>query len=112
MTLAEMMKSLNLSVVCGDKFLERDVTGGFSGDLLSDVIAGAPEKSVWITRQIHPNIIAVASLRDVAGIVIVAGGVPATDTLQKALEADVPILLSPYGAFETAGKIYALLGGK
>ncbi len=110
MQLANIVKTLGLSVCCGEQALEREVTGGFCGDLLSDVIAGTPEGSVWLTRQTHQNIIAVAALRDVAAIIIVANNTPPPDTVEKALAEGVPILISPDKAFETAGKIYALLG--
>ena len=57
--------------------MERTVEGGYVSDLLSDVIAGAQEGDLWVDLQIHQNIVAVAVLKDLAGILIVGGRNPA-----------------------------------
>jgi len=107
--LAAIVKALDLKVRCGADQLNRKVTGGFTGDLLSDVMAHSGEGDLWITRQVHQNIIAVASLKDHAGIVLVQGSEPAADTLDKAVKEGVPILVSERSGFETAGRIYEIL---
>ncbi len=109
MDLATIVKALGLKIRHGADLLDRNVTGGFTGDLLSDVMAHSSEGDLWITRQIHQNIIAVASLKDHAGIVLVQGNEPAADTLEKAAKENVPILVSDLSGFETAGKIYEIL---
>lgn len=109
MTLSEMAKALGLTVRCGEAFLEREVTGGYAGDLLSDVIGNSRAGSLWVTMQVHVNIVAVAVLKELAGIVLVQGREPAEETLKKAVEEHIPILISPLPAFETAGKLAALL---
>lgn len=109
MDLATIVKALGLKIRSGADLLDRKVTGGFTGDLLSDVMAHSSEGDLWITRQVHQNIIAVASLKDHAGIVLVQGSEPAADTLEKAAKENVPILVSDLSGFETAGKIYAIL---
>jgi hypothetical protein len=109
MHLEAVVKALNLGVRCGQDRLTNEVRGGFSGDLLSDVIANCKEGDVWITRQIHQNIIAVASLRDIAGIILVQGNEPAQDTLEKAAGKGIPILVTDLSAFETAGRIYNMI---
>ena len=38
-----------------------DVTAGYASDLLSDVLANAPEGGVLVTLQVHLNVVAVAS---------------------------------------------------
>jgi hypothetical protein len=112
MRLKEIVDPLNLTVQCGAEHLDRDVTGGYASDLLSDVIANSKAGNVWITMQVHVNIVAVAVLKELAAIIIVQGRAPAEDTLTKAREEHVPILVSPLPAFETAGRLYALgVGG-
>jgi len=111
MDLEAVVQALNLGVRCGEDKLHNDVKGGFAGDLLSDVIANCKEGDLWITRQIHQNIIAVASLRDLSGIVLVQGNEPAPDTLEKAASKGIPILVTDLSAFETAGRIYNLIHG-
>ena len=108
MTLAEVVKALNLEVRAGESELERDVVGGYVSDLLSDVIAGAKEGDLWITLQLHQNIVAVAFLNNLAGIVIVGGREPDPDTLEKAEEQGIPILVTSRRSYEVAGKLYQM----
>lgn len=112
MTLAEIVETLKLRVCTGAGKLDTNVRGGYVGDLLSDVMGNSHEGDLWITRQIHQNIVAVASLKDHAGIVLVQGCEPATDTLEKAEKENIPIMVSDLPAFEAIGKVYNLIVGK
>jgi hypothetical protein len=109
MNLERIVEVLQLKVKSGTERLHQEVHGGYVGDLLSDVMANGREGDLWITRQIHQNIVAVASLKDLAGIVLVRGAEPAEDTLEKATREKIPLLLADLTAFETAGRLYALL---
>jgi predicted transcriptional regulator len=109
MTLGEIVKALSLSVrVSDDEQLERVVEGGYVSDLLSDVIAGSREGDLWITLQIHQNVVAVAVLNNLAGIIVVGGRDPDVETLKKAKEQGVPILVTKSTAYEVAGKLYQM----
>jgi serine kinase of HPr protein (carbohydrate metabolism regulator) len=87
-----------------------EVTGGYTSDLLSDVIANSKKGNLWITLQTHQNIIAVVKLKDLSGIIIVKNREPDEDTLQKAKEENVPLLVSEETAYELSGKLYELIG--
>jgi len=89
--------------------LTNSVTGGYAGDLLSDAMANSAAGNIWITRQGHQNIVAVASLKDLAGIIIVQGAKPDADTLERAEKEGIPVLTTPLSAFDAAGKLYQLL---
>jgi predicted transcriptional regulator len=91
--------------------LDTNVLDGYTGDLLSDVMGNSKEGDLWMTRQIHQNIIAVASLKDHAGIILVHGAKPAKDTLEKALKENIPVMGTTLSGFEIAGKIYNILKG-
>jgi hypothetical protein len=110
MNLETIVQTLHLEVKTGGEKLGVEVRGGYCGDLLSDVMANSREGDLWITRQIHQNIIAVASLKDLAGIVLVRGAEPAVDTLEKARKEKVPLLVSELPAFELAGSLYRMIG--
>lgn len=106
MKLNEIVKKFNLEVVCVPAGLENEVCGGYASDLLSDVLAHAKEGDIWCTLQIHQNIIAVASLKKVAGIILVNSRRPADDTVEKAAAENIPILITALPAFEIIGKLY------
>jgi len=107
--LESMVKTLNLKVRSAEDKLKVEIRGGYTGDLLSDVMGNSKDGDIWITRQVHQNIVAVASLKDHAGIVLVQGCEPAADTLEKAIKEGIPILISDLSAFELTGRIYNLI---
>lgn len=108
MTLGDIVRVLNLEVRTSGADLDREVEGGYVSDLLSDVIAGSKEGDLWLTLQLHQNIVAVAFLNNLAGIVIVGGREPDPDTLRKAEEQGVPIMVTSLNAYEVAGKLYQM----
>ena len=108
MTVREVAIGLGLELLTEGQGLEREITGGYASDLLSDVIAHSQAGNVWITLQTHRNIIAVATLKELAAIVLVSGRTPDADTLAKAREEKALILSSRLPAFELIGQLYQM----
>lgn len=108
MTLEEIVRKLEMKVKTPAENLSRTVTGGYASDLLSDVMAHAEKDDLWVTLQLHQNIVAVAVLKELAGIVIVSGREPQQETLMKAEEEGVAILVTELPAFEVVGRLYQL----
>jgi predicted transcriptional regulator len=108
MNLTELVKQFDLKVYAGRNELLRTVSGGYVGDLLSDVMAHSKKGHLWITFQIHPNIIAVAVLKELAAIVLVNGREPDTETAERAEKERVPIFGTPFSSFEFVGRLYGL----
>jgi hypothetical protein len=107
--LESIVKALNLKIRSGEDNLKTEIQGGYTGDLLSDVMGNSKEGDIWITRQVHQNIVAVASLKEHAGIILVQDSEPAKDTLEKAIKEGIPIMISDLSAFEVTGRIYDLI---
>lgn len=109
MTVKELSEALNLECLTGDSGLDREVEGGYCGDLLSWVMSKAQSGNAWITIMSNPNIVAVAVLTDVSCIILCEDVSPEEDCLEKAKEQDVVILKSSMSAFELASKIRNLI---
>ena len=105
----DIIEKLELTTISGQNNLDVEVTGGYTSDLLSDVIANSKEGNLWITLQTHQNTIAVAKLKDLAGIIIVNNREPDEETVQKAKQENIPLLCSSEMAFEISGKLYRLI---
>jgi len=104
----DLAERCGLQVAAGAKGLARRVKDGYCGDLLSEVMANAPEDCVWLTVQGHQNIVAVAVLREMAAIIVTGGQTPDDETLQKASQEEIPILLGSDSAYQLAGRLYAM----
>jgi hypothetical protein len=106
--LTELIQELNLGVRSAQGGLGREVTGGYASDLLSDVLANGEPGNLWITLQIHQNIVAVASMKDFAGIILVNGREPEQDTVEKAEAEDITVMVTELPTFELVGRLYGL----
>ncbi len=99
---------LDLALCAGEAGLDRVVGGAQVGDLLSHVMAQGRHGQLWVTIQTHPNIIAVAALAGLSGIVIAAGFEPDADAVARADEEGIPLFTSGASAFTIAGRLYEL----
>jgi len=108
MELKKIVTKLGLEAATGEDGLEREVKSGYVSDLLSDVMAHAGDSALWITIQTHTNIVAVCSLNDLAGVLIANGKKPSDETISKAQEEGVPILLSEDSSFDLIGQLYKM----
>ena len=108
MTLSDLATRLELKVFTPGAGLDTPVLGGYASDLLSDVIGHARKDDLWVTMQVHPNIVAVAVLKELAGVVLVGGRVPAAETLAQAEREKVPVLGTGLGTFELAGRLHGM----
>ncbi|SHM63392.1 DRTGG domain-containing protein [Caldanaerovirga acetigignens] len=109
MTLEELGARFSLNLVTKGTNLERKVTGAYASDLLSWVMGHAAENQIWITVQSHPNIVAVAALLGLAGIIVAEGVEVEENTVKKAEEENIPIFSTKMSIFEICGILYNVL---
>ncbi len=112
MKVSDISNALELQIFSGSKGLDGEVRGGYVSDLLSDVMGNADAGHIWITLQTHKNVMAVASLKDLAAIILVSGHKPDENTAAQSEEEGIPILGTKLGAFDISGKLYELIGKK
>ncbi len=108
MTVGEMVKQAELEVKAAGDHLDIEVTGGFTGDLISAVMAKAKQGNVWITWHSHANIVAAAVVVDLAAIILVSNRKPKQETIQNAQQEGIPILVSKLGAFDIVARLHGL----
>jgi hypothetical protein len=108
MKLSKIVEELGLEVKSGAQNLDTEVAHGYVSDMLSDVIGNADEGALWVTIQSHQNIVAVAVMRSLAGIILIKGRQPDEDALRKAEAEGIPILVSEDSAFAVVGRLHEL----
>ncbi len=108
MTVRELIEPLSLRPLAlpdGD----REITGGYCGDLLSWVMGRAKSGDAWITIMSNVNIVAVATLADVACVLLAEDVVPDEDVRSVAEQKGINLLTSPLAAYELSVKLAELL---
>ena len=107
MTVSELQTALSLTPVTlpdGD----RDAAGVYIGDLLSWVMGRAQGDNVWLTIMSNLNIVAVATLSDVACILLCEGVTPDESVRATAEAKGVNILSTEMTAYEAAKRLAEL----
>lgn len=111
MRLSDVIRHLDLRVLTPGADLDVEVTGGYSSDLLSDVMAHASPGNLWFTVQSHPNVVAVGVLGNLAGVILTGGREPEPETVARARSEGLPLLVTHLPTFEAAGRLYQALQG-
>lgn len=110
MKVSELIRELKLKTVFDD-FKDNEVSGAYTSDLLSDVMANAQENQILITIQAHKNTVAVASLIGASAILICNNRPLSDDMITAAQEEGIALLLSNDSQYAVSGRLWVLLGG-
>jgi serine kinase of HPr protein (carbohydrate metabolism regulator) len=103
-----IIKELGLTVLAGGNALEKDINGIYCCDLLSWVMSHGSRGNAWITVQIHPNVVAVASLLEFSCIIVPELIDVEKVTLEKANQENIPILQSKENAYKICSMLHDL----
>ncbi|MCC2254531.1 hypothetical protein LKD70_08885 [Ruminococcus sp. CLA-AA-H200] len=85
---------------------DREISRIFCCDLLSIAMSKAPSDGVWVTVMGNRNTLAVATLTDVACIVLAEGVSLDEGTLEKAGEEGIAVLSTELPVFDIALEIH------
>ena len=83
----------------------REIRGAYVGDLLSWVMGRAKADDAWVTIMSNVNVLAVASLADVACVILAEGVTLDEKCLEIANQKNVNVLISQMPIYETAVEI-------
>ncbi len=89
---------------------ERDmeVTGGFTGDLLSFVMGSAPEGTLWVTIQNHVNVAAVALLKEIPLILLASGRSPSPELKEQCIREGIALATADMDSFNLCGVLHGM----
>ena len=107
MTVKELIELTGAKDMTPNAPKDTEVTCGYTCDLLSWVMAHGKAGMAWVTVQTHMNVIAVASLMEMAAVIIPEGIEMEGPTLEKAIDEDICVLQSDKTAYE----LCAMLAG-
>lgn len=108
MTAADLREKLSLEVL-SEADDTREVTGGYAGDLLSWVMGRAGADTAWVTIMTNVNIVAVATLADVAAVIVAEGARPDESVIETARIKGVNLYCSEKPVFELCAAIAGML---
>lgn len=108
MKISELRSILGYELI-QDSFEDREIAGGYTSDLLSDVMANATDGSVLITIQAHKNTVAVGSMTNVAALVICNSRPLPEEMIEAAQREEIAVFTTEKNQFQVSGEIYTQL---
>lgn len=97
MTVNELAKELNAKVFVP---VEAEISSYYAGDFLSRVMGRAPSRCAWFTVMANVNVAGVATLADIACVVLCEGVAPDERLTEKCREEGIALLGSDMGVYE------------
>ncbi len=110
MTVKQLAETLGLEVISLGDEPEREITGGYVGDLLSWVMGRAKSGDAWITIMSNVNVAAVAELADVACVILAENVAPDEPLKNKLGTISAAVFRSPMGSHELAWRVHEAAG--
>jgi len=105
MTVKEMTALIDAKNMVAEADTAREVSCGYTCDLLSWVMAHGAAGMAWVTVQTHMNVIAVASLMEMAAVIIPEDIEMEGPSLEKAAEEGIAVLQTPLTAYEICARL-------
>jgi len=108
MTIREAAVALSAEILLNE-FEDTQLSGAYTSDLLSDVMAHAKDGGALITIQAHKNTVAVATLVNISVIIICNSRPVPPDMLEAAKEEGIAVIRTKENQYTVSGKLFALL---
>jgi len=105
MNVMQVIEICKATLLTPDVDLDVDIKGGFSGDLMSDVLASVQAESVLITGLCNPQVVRTALIGNVRMIIFARGKKPGEDIINLAIDENLPVAYSPLGLYEISGRL-------
>jgi hypothetical protein len=109
MTIKQILDKIPIKILTQGSDLTTPIESAYSSDLLSQVLAKANHRDIWITVQTHATILGIASIKQVPCILFTEGLLPCVEVITKAEQEGIVLLACESTTFEVGGKIYQLL---
>jgi DRTGG domain. len=110
MTVMDLIDKVGCRLAAGtEDMLNREITGVYSCDLLSNAMAKLDPGNVWITVHSNLNVVAIASMTEAACVIVAEGNEIEEQSVSRAQEKKVVMLSSEKTAAELSFEILSLL---
>jgi serine kinase of HPr protein (carbohydrate metabolism regulator) len=92
-----------------NEFEDTELSGAYTSDLLSDVMANAKEGGALITIQAHKNTVAVSTLVNISLIILCNNRPIQDDMLNASKDEGIAVIRTKENQYTVSGKLYAAL---
>jgi hypothetical protein len=109
MRLDELARRIDAQVLTTGRAVSVDQEQVYAGDRISDLLNAAGDHMLLVSNLASAHLMRVAELMDIPGICLVHGQAPGPAMLKTATDHGTLLMVSPFGLYETCGRIYDIL---
>lgn len=106
MRLTDLARALGAAIAVPGRDPQRELRWVYAGDRISDLLAAAADDVLLVSNIKSPQLFRMANLLDIPAICLLDGTVPGPTFIREAEQSGAVVLVSPYGMFETCGRLY------
>lgn len=106
MNLNEIISLSEGEVLTPELTTDVNIHGGCCADLMSDVLAYSRPRAVLLTGLTNPQVVRTAQMADFRAIVFIRGKKPQAETIEIAIQENIPLISSPLGMFDLSGRLH------
>ncbi|MDR2906454.1 MAG: hypothetical protein LBU91_00490 [Bacteroidales bacterium] len=106
MTLSEIQKLLQATVVCGSDKTSQTIDYAFASDLMSDVLTLKSSQIMLITGLCNIQTMRTMEMADLNTVIFVRGKKATEDMIEIAQENNMIVLQTDYSMFRTSGILW------
>lgn len=105
MVVGDLINILNAEILCGRKYLDKEIKDFGACDLLSDILAYSKEDYVLLTGLTSLQVVRTAEITGAIAIVFVRGKLPSPEAIGLAKSHHIPLLKTDELMFNSCRKI-------
>jgi len=105
-TLKEITRLLDATVINNSIDMDMDIKSACSADMMSTVMYYHTANSLLITGLAQPSVIRTADMAGIKAIVFVLDKKPDANLIELAELKDIPLLTTPYCMYTASGKLF------
>jgi len=106
MKIRQIVELLEGKLLTSPEHMDYDIPCGFSCDLISDILMCVTEPTLILTGVVNHQIVRLADMIEIMGIVFVRGKRPPQERIEMARERDLPLVSTPYTMFKSSALLY------
>jgi len=111
MRLDTLAERIGATLVVGPAEESVEIDHIYAGDRMSDLLSEVTDGTLVVTNLSHMMLMRPIELMDVPGLCLVNGAAPDAELVDAAKQHGAAVLVSPYGMFETCGRLYQVFSG-
>jgi hypothetical protein len=112
MKLVQLAQKIGAHIVSPPVSGRDEIQSVYAGDRMSDLLSAVSDETLLVTHIANRGLLSLIELMDVPAVCLVNGAAPEATVVEAAANANTALLISPWGLYETCGRLYVALRNK